>query len=236
MVLDLDGTVHPGTVGAALLRHLLTIDVVRRDAAAEEALAAIAGRGGVEVPHHTTAQVVYANYAAAVEGMNHQVLQNAARLAWQSCRGGVFAFVRPLVAAAIENGYETVLISGSPAEVVEWAAADLGVAHCYGARARVVDGHCDGRLTRAPGLPGQKARCLAELGERVPLDLLRSVALGNGCSDDEVLAMVGHPIAFEPEPEFATVAIDRGWALADRTTALGACLEAMAVSGPGPGQ
>lgn len=231
LVLDLDGTVHPGTAGAAVLRELLGCGVVRRDAATE-ALEAIASRTEAAIPFRTTAQVVYTNYATVVKGLPHRALRNAAQLAWGSCRRDVFDFVRPVVSAAIGQGYETVLISGSPAEAVECAAADLGITHHFGTQVRVRDGLCDGCLSRTPGIPGEKVRCLVELGERVPLDLSRSVALGNGNSDDELLSVVGHPIAFEPEHELVAPARDRRWTVADRRTALHVCLRALAASGP----
>ncbi|WP_159011876.1 HAD family hydrolase [Streptomyces sp. NRRL F-5123] len=225
-MLDLDGTIHPGTVGAAVLRELVRVRAVR-DNAAGAALAAVADRGAVRKSFRDTVETVYAHYTAAIDGLPHQVLEEAARRAWQECRAGVFPFVRPVLSAAARRGYVTAVVSGSPEEAVAQAASDLGIAHAYGARAETAEGRCRARLLRAPGRPGQKIRCLHDLGVRQPLDPARSIALGNSMSDAGLLAVVGHPIAFEPDAELAALARCHGWPVVDRTTAERVCLDAM---------
>ncbi|MEE1926860.1 haloacid dehalogenase-like hydrolase [Streptomyces sp. TRM 70351] len=168
----------------------------------------------------STVEQVYTHYAAAVAGVPYEMLKAASRRAWAVSRPELFDFVVPFLEELRRRGYVAVLISGSPEEAVEVAAADLGIQYSYGARVAVAAGRCLARLERAPGYPGEKLRCLQVLRERVPLDLSRSLAIGDSASDIELLNVVGYPAAFEPDMEMATVARERGWPCVDRETVL----------------
>lgn len=215
-VLDLDGTLHPRTLGAAVLRELPSAG---GDSGAM-ALAAIEARGSGPTSFQATVEQVYTHYAAAVAGVPHETLKEASRRAWAVSRPELFNFVVPFLGELRRREYVTVLISGSPEEAVEVAAVDLGIEHYYGARVAVAAGRCLARLERTPGYPGEKIRCLQEMRERVALDLSRSLAIGDSASDIELLDAVGFPVAFEPDMEMAAVAWERGWPCADRETVL----------------
>ena len=195
------------------------------DTAAKVVQTAVDGTGHASQPFRTTVDRVYAHYSAAIEGLPHRTLVDASRRAWQAQRGDLFAFVRPLLTALAERGYITVLISGSPHEAVTEAAAGLGVTHSYGAKPSVVNGYCRGPLEQTPGYPEEKIRCLNHFARQTPLDLTRSLALGNSASDIGVLAAVGTPVAFEPDAELTAAARHHGWRRADRSTALRVCLK-----------
>lgn len=222
-VLDLDGTLHPRTLGGQVLRELLR-DGAAPQGPAHAALAAIDGRAGTPVSFRTTVDEVYTGYTAAVAGLPHPMLVQAARRAWHAERHAVFDFVAPLLHELALRDHILVLISGSPHELIEEAADDLGIPHRFGARVAVAEGHCLARLERAPGYPGEKIRCLTELAAHLPIDLSRSIALGNSASDIEILTAVGAPVAFEPDQELSAAAQRHGWSIADRGTALELCL------------
>ncbi|WP_393916533.1 HAD family hydrolase [Halostreptopolyspora alba] len=223
LILDLDGTVHPGTVGAEVLRELVQTGNASQEAAST-ALAAISGRADPSASFYATVETVYSQYAAAIDGIPHHALKNAARFAWRTCRRTVFEFAWPVVSAAAQSGYTTVIISGSPLEAVSEASLDLEISHYYGTQVEVTDGHCRARLERAPGHAGGKRGCLDELNERLTLDLGRSLAIGNSVSDIEILTAVGYPITFEADADLAALARARDWPMVDRETALRACM------------
>ncbi|WP_329028395.1 HAD family hydrolase [Streptomyces sp. NBC_00690] len=228
-LLDLDGTLHPRTLGAQMLRELLRAGA-SRDSAAGAALTAIGvieGRAEKSASFLTTVDEVYTNYTTMVAGLPHSMLVQAAGQAWQAERHAVFDFVPVLLADLTARGFVLALISGSPQEMVKEAGSALGISHCYGAQVTVVEGHCQGRLERAPGYPGEKTRCLADLAAQIPLDLPRSLTLGNSASDIEILNAVGHPVAFEPDQELSTAAQRHGWPSADRDTALRTCVNSI---------
>ncbi|WP_405657920.1 haloacid dehalogenase-like hydrolase [Streptomyces sp. NBC_01166] len=216
-VLDLDGTLHPGTLGASVLRELVAAGHARSHAAGR-ALAAIADRA--HTPAATTVDQVYASYTQAVAGMPHRQLREASRRAWDAQRGALFPYVPTLLRTLSTRGYTVVLLSGSPQEALDRVGGDLHVHHCYGAQIAVRDGRCQGYLTRAPGRQGEKLRILNHLAERLQLDLTQSLALGNSASDLSLLQAVGNPVAFEPDAALAAHARGAGWGRVTRDTAL----------------
>lgn len=226
LILDLDGTLHPGTIGFEVLSELVLSGNADQEAA-HTALTAISGRSESSVPFCDTVETAYTQYLKSVDGISHRVLTYSARRAWRSCRRTVFEFVHPMLSTATKNGYETVLISGSPIEAVAEASLDLGISYHYGAQVAVVDGYCCGYLERAPGRTGEKRRCLDEFNDHLLLDLHRSVAIGNSASDVEIFSSVGYPIAFEADAELAPIARERGWPIADRKTVFRVLLSAL---------
>lgn len=229
-LLDLDGTLHEGTLGAAVLRELLRSGAIAEEHA-KAALDVIGSRSETSASFNTTTHQVYAHYSAAIQGLPHHALVDASQRAWAAQRNKLFGFVRPLLRELSTRGYVLALISGSPHEAVMTAAEDLGIPHFCGAQIAVTAGLCEGGLVRAPGLPGAKVRCLTELAKTQPLDLPASLALGNTASDIGLLEAVGYPFAFEPDEVLAAAAQRRGWTLTDRNTALGDCR--LAMTGPG---
>ena len=62
----------------------------------------------------------------------------------------------------------------------------------------------------------------------------RSLAVGNSPADICLLARVGHPIAFEPDPSLRREAVRRGWEITDRITLLPRLLALPIPPGTGP--
>jgi len=204
--LDLDGTLYPGTAGLALLSALAKGGhCPAGDAASLFAfLDQLAADQLNTVDKATRACQLYARAVAATDP---RVVEQLSHTIWQSERRTLFSFTRPLVDALHRAGHTTILISGSPHEIVRAAADDLGITHCQGAVFR------DGHVIRAPGIPGVKESIL-------PADAEVSFAFGNSASDSDLLARAVHPIAFEPLPLLRKAAEVNGWTVVDRTTLL----------------
>ncbi|HYI62073.1 MAG TPA: HAD-IB family hydrolase [Acidimicrobiales bacterium] len=108
-------------------------------------------------------------------------------------------------------GRRVYLISASPEEIVLPLARHLGVDEAIATRARV-DAH--GRYTGdvefyAYG-PHKATRMKAVAAER-GIDLAASYAYSDSITDEPMLAVVGHPVAVNPDRDLAKVAADRGW-------------------------
>lgn len=221
-VLDVDGTLIPGSLGLGLLRALADRRLVDPDAIAALFAAVEEQRAG-RCSYADMVESTTASFAAALRGALRWQVERVARGIWGRRRESLFDFVRPLVERLRRAGLTPVIVSSSPQEIVALLAADLEIVDVVGSRFSAPEGRYDGACALMPGRAGGKIAALrAELaaGGR-GLDLAGSLALGNAPSDLSVLEAVGTPIAFEPVAELQRVAEARGWRITDRQTILG---------------
>lgn len=221
-VLDVDGTLIPGSLGLALLRALAERGVVERERIA--ALFAVIDRQRAgRISYADMVESTTAAYAAALRGASCARVAAIADEVWAARRGRLFPFVRPLVARLRAAGVTPVIVSSSPREIVGLLAHALAIDDAIGSSFSAAEGRYDGACALMPGRPGGKvaALCEALAARGRTVDLAASLALGNAPSDVSVLEAVGSPIAFEPVAELRAIAEARGWPIADRSTLLG---------------
>ncbi|GGL24390.1 phosphoserine phosphatase SerB [Phycicoccus endophyticus] len=107
---------------------------------------------------------------------------------------------RTLVRTLKALGFTVGLVSGGFAEVVEPIAADLGVDHVRANRLEVADGRLTGRVAGPVVDRAGKAAALRELAALEGLPLARTVAIGDGANDLDMLGAAGLGVAFNAKP------------------------------------
>ncbi|MEZ4451841.1 MAG: HAD family hydrolase [Nannocystaceae bacterium] len=220
-VLDVDGTLLPGSLGLALLRELAERRVIAPGRI--DALFAVIGRQRAGLMNY--AEMVESTtslYAEALRGVDPARVDAAADEVWSRHRGGLFDFVPAMIERLRRAGWSPVIVSSSPREVIARIAAELGIDLAIGSVFPAPEGVHDGTCALMPGRPGGKVAALRGAFEAQgrSVDLAGSFALGNAPSDVSVLEVVGAPIAFEPVPELRRIAEARGWRIRDRETLL----------------
>ncbi|HZH18020.1 MAG TPA: haloacid dehalogenase-like hydrolase [Archangium sp.] len=218
-VLDVDGTLYPGALGIELLRALMAAGACNRTRA--EGVFDVLRQykqGAIDFP--TMASRAYPLYAQALEGVRCDTVDALARTVWEQERRKLFGFVRPLVALLREAGYWSVIISGSPQEMVQRVADELGVSQAHGALFTRVEGRYTGGVDLSSGALGEKRRIFDAVTRGQAVRLERCFALGDSVTDAALFERLGLPLAFEPEPALQVLAQQRGWAVATREDVL----------------
>lgn len=218
-LLDVDGTLHPGSIGLALLDAMMArgLGQVARIA---DVMAAVQRFRRGELGFVAMVEQTSTAYAAALAGVQKVEVEALAREIWPRLRADLFEFVGPLIAQLRAVNRIPYIVSSSPVEMVALLADDLGVADHDGSRFAVIDGRYTGECLLMPGAPGGKISLLRALAADRGAALSRSLVLGNGEGDLEALAEVGHPLLFEAKPELRALGLARGWWLVDRTDLL----------------
>jgi HAD superfamily phosphoserine phosphatase-like hydrolase len=216
-VLDVDGTLFPGSLGFGLARRLAAQGAAIELTQLEQLLASY--RDG-HVTHEAIIAATHRIYSHGMAGLLVEEVRQTAAAVWRQAAGQVFDYARPLISRLTAAGFRVLLISGSPAEIVAPAAADLGAAGWYGASLRTEHGRYLPEIVAAPGIPGGKLRALHALTAADPESFADSLAVGNATTDIELLERVRHPYAFEPDQALRKLADTQGWPIVERTNAL----------------
>jgi phosphoserine phosphatase len=107
---------------------------------------------------------------------------------------------RTLVRTLTRLGFTVALVSGGFAEIVEPLAADLGIALTTANRLEVADGRLTGRV-RGPVVDrAGKAAALRRFAVAEGLPMSRTIAVGDGANDVDMLVAAGLGIAFNAKP------------------------------------
>lgn len=98
------------------------------------------------------------------------------------------------------NGDYIGVVSGGFIEIVQVLADRLGIDFARANRLTVVDGHLSGEVTGVIVDRAVKAQTLQEWATQIAVPLERTIAVGDGANDLEMLATAGLGIAFNAKP------------------------------------
>ena len=107
---------------------------------------------------------------------------------------------RTLVGTLQDLGFAIGLVSGGFIEVVGPLAADLGIRHVHANSLEVVDGVLTGRVQGPVVDRAAKAETLKRFAAEEGLPRSRTVAIGDGANDLDMLAVAGLGVAFNAKP------------------------------------
>ena len=107
---------------------------------------------------------------------------------------------RTLVRTLKRLGFTVAVVSGGFIEIVEPIAAELGIDHVRANRLEIVDGRLTGRVVGEVVDRAGKAAALREFAAQEGLPLTRTVAIGDGANDLDMLAAAGLGVAFNAKP------------------------------------
>jgi phosphoserine phosphatase len=93
-------------------------------------------------------------------------------------------------------GYRVALVSGGFSEVIAPLADELGVDHVRANTLEVVDGHLTGKVVGAIVDRAGKRAALEELAREYGIPMSRTIAIGDGANDVDMLQAAGLGIAF----------------------------------------
>ncbi len=218
-VLGLDGTLYAGTLGMDLLNELAR-EKLFQPKALEQALFALDAYVQGELEREELAAHIYTVYGQGIVGLRQEQVDHAAAVAWERNKHRVFPFVRELLETLTQRGYTTVLMTGSPTEIVSQFTRTYAFDHVYAAGFQLQGGRYTGRLQFSPGGPGQKRGILQRLVKALDVDLNASLVIGDSENDFEMFDLVGLPIAMNPEGHLKLQFQSQGWKQAAPTTLL----------------
>jgi phosphoserine phosphatase len=107
---------------------------------------------------------------------------------------------RTLVRTLKRLGYELAVVSGGFAQVIRPLVESMGIDHLAANELAVEDGVLTGELEGAVVDRAGKAAALERFAEAAGVPLARTIAVGDGANDIDMLAVAGLGIAFNAKP------------------------------------
>jgi HAD superfamily hydrolase (TIGR01490 family) len=171
-------------------------------------------------------QILYAQFGATPEKLE-KLRESVLRLTTGWDQAEISAIVRETLGDVIEPivydealqrirdhqswGHKVFIVSASPEEVVAPIAQLLGADEAIATRAELDDeGRYSGRTERYV-YADEKVVAITAVAARDGLDLDHCWAYSDSATDIPMLAVVGHPVAVNPDRELAKTAKERGW-------------------------
>jgi phosphoserine phosphatase len=181
VVMDVDSTLIQDEVIELIARHADCEDEVRE--VTERAM-----RGELDFAESLHARV------ALLAGLDASVLDDVRR------EVRLTPGARTLVRTLSRLGFRIAIVSGGFSAVVEPLAEELGIHHARANVLEVVDGRLTGRVEGRVVDRAAKAEYLREFAALEGIPLERTVAIGDGANDLDMLEAAGLGIAFNAKP------------------------------------
>jgi HAD superfamily hydrolase (TIGR01490 family) len=209
---DLDRTLIPGSSLFLLARGMYARDYYRvRDIlrfGIRQVGFRISGESekGIESAREATLEFVAGRSVDELREMGQEIAE-------ERVLPRVYEGVAKIIEHHREAGDLTYLCTASPIELAEIVSESLDMTGALGTQGEVSwSGRYTGRVAPPGVLHGDaKADAVAELSQRVEIDLAESYAYSDSINDLPLLELVGHPIAVNPDSELKRIARERGW-------------------------
>ncbi len=122
----------------------------------------------------------------------------------------IYAEARELITFHQSAGHEVVIISASASALVRPIAKELGITRVAATELEESDGRFTGEILFYCKGPA-KAQSISDIAEELGVDLGESYAYSDSATDIPMLAMVGHPVAVNPDRHMKKHALEQGW-------------------------
>lgn len=216
-IFDVDGTLFNGNLGIEFLKVLIHEHVF--DQIIGQQIFDWYGKyQSGEVDKATVIDEICQLYAQGMTGLDVPHIALLAHQTWNEVKSRVFNFVPHLISQVKSHNYQVILLSGSPIEMIRELGTflHLSLDLIIGGQLEIKEGIYTGKIDAYPGDAAQKVTYLRQLISlhHLDVDWSKSFALGDNKRDSQVMALVGHPIAFNPSPELKLLAQSQHWVIA----------------------
>ncbi len=210
-IFDIDGTIFRSSLLIELINGLVADGIFPQTAKKEtekEFRAWLDRKGNYE----NYIKKVIAIHLKYIHGKSFVEVEASAAQTINHLKNRLYRYTRDLIKQLKQDGYHLITISGSPTYIVSKFAKLLGFEAFFGSQYEVHEGKFTGKVLNLETF-FKKEHVLREYlhNKNLRVNFRGSIAVGDTESDIPMLAVVGKPIAFNPNLELAKHAKKKGW-------------------------
>ncbi len=127
----------------------------------------------------------------------------------------IYPGTQELIAQGKKLGQRQIVITGALDFTIEKLMDYLGIDEYKANRMEFVNGYSTGRILPPVMASATKAKWMREYAERENINLSESYSYSDSISDLPMLAIVGHPVAVNPDFRLKQTALQHDWAILD---------------------
>jgi phosphoserine phosphatase len=155
-------------------------------------------------------------YAAGIAGVRQEDAFQVAKNYIRRHPEDFHPFAEELISIVKGRNFKTILISGSPLEIILPLSQHLSLDIGIGTLCEVEGGVFTGRVERNCGLARAKRRLIQQYAQSGNVDLQNSVGFGDSYHDIGFLALVGYGVAIHPDERLKRVARHKRWLICEK--------------------
>ncbi len=206
-VFDIDGTIFHWQFFHELFDELIDANVVEQSVAQPVLDDRKKWRQGT-IDWNTYEQGLVHALNTAIIGIDKSLLENISERIVTTKGKVLYHYTRNLLKKLQDEGYFTIVISGSQQTLVERFAQTYNVDVALGLDYEFKDGKL---ASIKQEIYGKKDALLKDVVATHDLDWNDSYAVGDSLGDSLMLDLVTHPIAFNPDTKLLALAQEKGW-------------------------
>jgi len=220
-IFDVDGTLFDGNLGIEFLKVLIRKGLFDKDIGQKIFVLNEKYKEG-KIEKSILIDKIYKLYAVGMTNQKTSEVIPASLETWKGVSGNLFDFVKPLVKFLKEKGFEIILLSGSPIEMIKILAKKLEIYKTVAGMLEIKDGVYTGNIISYPGSSEQKVEALGKLvrDEKIDVDWKNSIGMGDNERELGIFKKVGMPFALEPNEKLTNEAKRLNFTIANRNNIL----------------
>lgn len=166
---------------------------------------------GITYPYEQFAWDLVNAFGRGIKGQQKEVVEKMGEKFIHLHPEEKFSFTDRLVRMVKDKGYRTVVISGSPYEIVYPFSRSLGIDEIFATTYKIDNGIFIGEVLRNCAVNETKRQIIQKYFQENDIDSELSAGFGNSHHDLAFLELVGYPVAVMPNQNLEIIAQKNGW-------------------------
>lgn len=227
-VFDVDGTIYNGNLGIELIKKLVN-DKIFLNEIGKKIFEWYEKYKNGEVEKFIAIDNCYKYTNQGLKDLSVELIHQKAKEVWEIIKIKIFPFTKPLIKILKDNGFEIVLLSGSPFEMISLLGQELNISqnNLISGISGIKDNFYTGIPISYIGSSNQKVDEIKKYinNHKIKVNWKESFAFGDNERDIGIFELVGNPIAVNPDSYLEKYAKTKGIEIVNQNTILNICIK-----------